>query len=137
METIDRMKNLSETLGEPEELEYIRRIVNDHEWCFAKTYAAFCPHEYTLRYTWKNKADYNNLVNFIWRHGLVAQYGRTEPKTYWFDHETGWYYFIFDEDVDKDGKASDKATLINRARIADYDFWVDSVQVVRCRTRQK
>ncbi len=133
----DRRKVLYETVGDSSEIEYIRRIVNEHEWKFAKTYAAFCPHEYTLRDKWNNRTDYNNLVNFIWRHGVLAQYGKTEPKIYWFDHESGKYYFIFFEDFDENGHATDKATLINRANISDFEFWIDEDDMVRCKTKPK
>ena len=136
-ETIDRMKNLSETVGAPEEVEYIRRIIADHEWRFAKSYAAFCPHEYTQRAGWSNRQDYANLVRFIWKYGVTAQYGKTEPKIYWFDHENGMYYFIYFEDTDENGNATEKAFLINRARIEDYEFWVEPDGKVRCRTKPR
>lgn len=137
METIDRRRNLSETLGTPEELEYIRRAVKSNIWHFAKRYAAFCPHEYTLRNQWRDRKAYNDLVHFIWKYGLEAQYGNTEAKIYWFDHETGYYYFIYHEDHDEQGTATEKAYLINRAKIEDYDFWIDTVETVRCKARPK
>ena len=136
----ERRQGLDVTVGSDEELQYIRRIINDNYWRFAKTYAEFCPHEYTLWKTWKNKVDYNNMVEFIGRNGVRAQYGKTCAKTYWIDHETGYYYFIFDEDIDENGKATKEAYLVNRAKLADFEFWTEDSEngkIVRCRTKKK
>ncbi len=132
--TGDRLHGLKSTVGPTKEIEAIRKVIIDHRWIFAKTYAAFCPHEYTLRKEWEYDADYRMLVRFIWMYGLEAFYGRkTKPNKYWFDHENGWYYFVFPEDTDNDGNATEEACLINRAKITDFDFWKDEAcGIVRC-----
>ena len=130
----ERIRNLTETVGEGQELERVRRIIDEHRWIFAKTYAAFCPHEYTLRKEWENDDDYRFLVNFVWRYGLEAYFGKkTVASRYWFDHENGYYYFIFPEDTDEKGNATDKVILVNRAKICDFDFWKDEDRgMIRC-----
>ena len=79
------------------------------------------------------------LVAFIWRNGLDAWYGKkTHSNRYWFDHEEGYYYFVFPEDTDEEGKATPGSVLINRARICDFDFWKDEVNgIVRCAPKKK
>lgn len=116
--------------------EQIREFINRHEWRFAKTYAAFCPHEYTLREWWNDRRQYNALVHHIWQNGVEAIYGTTEPKRYWFDFMEGRYYFIYPEDTDQFGNATGKAYLINRALIADFIFFEDMIGM-RCRTKRK
>lgn len=137
----DRLRNLHETVGEKAEVEYIRKIVGENAWTFAKSYAAFCPHEYTMRKAWKNREDYKTLVRHIWKYGLDAYYGRaTEPKRYWFDHETGLYYFIYPEDTDEEGNVTEEAFLLNRAKISDFVFWEDADLLgsrIRCRYKSR
>ena len=65
MQQEERIRNLTETVGEEQEIAEIRRIIGEHPWIFAKTYAKFCPHEYTLRDIWQNQEDYASLVHFI------------------------------------------------------------------------
>lgn len=134
MKQEEGIRNLTETIGEEPELSYIRRIIAEHRWIFAKTYAAFCPHEYTLRKEWGNDEDFRALVNFIWRNGLDARYGKKDQANrYWFDHKGGYYYFIFPGDTDGEGNAADGVILINRAKISDFDFRKDEAcGIVRC-----
>lgn len=133
----DRLANLTGTIGNPEEVKYIRELIACHEWRFAKTYAAFCPHEYTLRNTWGNKVDYNALVLHIWKYGVDGYYGnKSEPNRYWFDHEGGYYYFIYPEDVDSEGRVTKEAYLVNRAKVTDFLFWTEDDLIgtkVRCK----
>ena len=133
------LKGLRETVGGADEVEAVRRAVAGHKWIFAKTYAAFCPHEYTLRKDWENDDEYRFLVNFIWRYGLEAYYGKkTVPNRYWFDHENGYYYFVFPDDTDEKGNATDKMILINRGRICEFDFWKDQNRgIIRCAWHRK
>lgn len=132
----ERVKNLTETIGDPEENERIRQYINANYWKFAKTYAEFCPHEYTLRQYWRDKASYNALVHHIWKYGVDGYYGtKTVPNRYWFDHEGGYYYFIYQEDTDEEGNPTDQAYLINRAKIEDFPFWIEDKgegKIVRC-----
>ena len=39
------------------------------------------------------------------------------------DSKSGYYYFVFPEDTDEEGNATDKVILVNRAKICDFDFW--------------
>ena len=135
----DRRKGLYETLGKAEEVDVIRMIVNRHYWRFAKTYAAFCPHEYTLREGWKQDSEFRMLVKHIWKYGLEAYYGKkTKPNRYWFDHETGYYYFIFPGDTDEEGNATEEIILVNRAKISEFDFWLDEGKgIIRCAWNKK
>jgi len=139
MQREGNIHNLTETVGNVQELDYIRKLIRKHRWVFAKTYAAFCPHEYTLRKEWKDDTEYVDLVAFVWRNGLDAWYGKkTHANRYWFDHEEGYYYFVFPEDTDEEGKVAPGSVLINRARICDFDFWKDEVnEIVRCAPKRK
>ncbi len=128
------LRGLWATVGGKEEIEAVRRTVAEHRWIFAKTYAAFCPHEYTLRKDWENDEEYRQFVHFVWKYGFEAYFGKkTEPNIYWFDHENGYYYFVFPEDTDAEGNATEAACLVNRAKITDFDFWKDGeMGIVRC-----
>ena len=134
MKQEEKVRNLTETIGKEPELSYVRKIVAEHRWIFAKTYAAFCPHEYTLRKDWENDDEYRKLITFVWRYGVEAYFGKkSEPNRYWFDHKNGYYYFIFPEDTDDEGNATEEAYLVNRAKITDFDFWKDEKGgVIRC-----
>ena len=134
MRQTEKIRNLTETVGEGQELERVRRIIAEHRWIFAKTYAAFCPHEYTLRKEWENDEEFCYLVNYVWRYGLESYFGKkTVANRYWFDHENGYYYFVFPEDTDEEGNATDNVILVNRAKICDFDFWKDEERgIIRC-----
>lgn len=138
MQQKERIRTLTETIGEKDEVARIRQLIGEHRWIFAKTYASFCPHEYTLRKDWAEDAEYRSLGNFIWSNGAEAYYGRkTVPNRYWFDHESGWYYFVFPDDTDEEGTINNQSILINRARICDFDFWKDESRgIIRCAARR-
>lgn len=97
-----------------------RMLVENHRWCFAKTYAAFCPHEYTLRKEWRD-AEFKWLAQFVWKNGFYARYGKITSK-YFIDEETGWYYFVFPNDVDADVNILDSMTLLNRSTLNQFEF---------------
>lgn len=106
-----------------EEAAKFRKFVDTHRWIFAKTYAAFCPHEYTLQReaNWK---DFSEFFEFIWKNGFDAYYGSIKQR-YFIDNETGWYYFVSENDVDEDGKAQRSANLINRSNLREFEFIVE------------
>ena len=134
----ERLMNLTKTVGPASEVEETRKAINSVPWIFAKTYAAFCPHEYTLRRDWKKDRAFRKFVSFIWKYGMDAQYGKTSVKRYWFDYEGGYYYFLDHQDCDQYGKTAEKLTLINRGKIEYFDFWVEEDllgQWVRCKVR--
>ena len=97
-----------------------REFICRHEWTFAKTYAAFCPHEYTLQREsrWE---DFARFFEFIWENGFDAYYGKNMQR-YFIDTERGWYYFVSHNDVDENGKAQRSATLINRASLKQWEL---------------
>ena len=132
----ERLKNLTETVGPKNDVAEVQELIRKHNWIFAKTYADFCPHEYTLREKGWSDRDYQKFVNHIWKYGLDACYGKQGFKRYWFDHEGGYYYFIFDEDVDNEGNVQNACTLVNRGGIKYFDFWIERDllgEIVRCK----
>ena len=104
-----------------------RDFINRHEWTFAKTYAAFCPHEYLVMK--KLPEDewplFPEIAQFIRDEGFVAEYGRLGPNRYYIVDE--YYYWTMD-------KNAEDTDLINRAKLSDFEFVdVDGRKVVRRR----
>ena len=92
-----------------------RNFVNRHEWTFAKTYAAFCPHEYIVmkklpREEWPLFAQSARLIR---EEGFTAEYGRLGPNRYYIVDE--YYYWTLD-------KHTEDTVLINRAKLSDFEF---------------
>ena len=133
----ERLKNLTETIGDPEENKYILELINSHPWQLAKTYVDFCPHEYTLKFKWKNWNEFYELMWHIWKYGVDGYFGRMpNPSRYWFDHEGGYYYFLLYGDITEEGVLNEGTILINRAKIEDFPFWVEediTGKRVRCK----
>ena len=104
-----------------------RAFINRHEWTFAKTYAAFCPHEYVVmkqlpREEWPL---FPQIARFIREEGFTAEYGKLGPNRYYIVDE--YYYWTLDPN------AEDTA-LINRAKLSDFEFAdADGRKVVRRR----
>ena len=92
-----------------------RSFILQHHWIFAKTYAAFCPHEYLVkeRLPKTEHEVFTEVARLILQDGFTASYGRLGPNQYYIVDD--WYYWIMD-------KSAADATLINRARLCDYDF---------------
>ena len=97
-----------------------REFVNNHRWTFAKTYAAFCPHEYTVRKYCKT-GEFEWFIKFIWQNGFFARYGKNSCK-YFVDNEAGWYYFVSPVDVDDDGNVRDEMGWINRGSLNQWEI---------------
>lgn len=97
-----------------------RRFVSANYWQFAKTYAAFCPHEYTLK-KWDKTGDFMWFCQFVWDHGFNGRYGKN-PAHYFIDEETGYYYFVPPADTDGNGKVKPEMTLINRSTLKEFEF---------------
>lgn len=97
-----------------------REFVNNHRWIFAKTYAAFCPHEYSLRRE-SLRDDFVWFAKFVWDNGFFARYGKNTNK-YFVDEEGGWYYFVFPVDIDENGDVLDTMTLINRGSLNQWEI---------------
>ena len=103
--------------------EYIAR----NKWTFAKTYAAFCPHEYVVkdRLPEEEKAVFEQIVSFIRENGFVAIYGKLGPNRYYTVDD--YYYWTM-------GAPIEETTLLNRAKLSDYEFFqTDSALRVRYR----
>ncbi len=104
-----------------------RDFISRHEWTFAKTYEAFCPHEYLVA---KKQPEeewplFPQIAQFIRDEGFTAEYGRLGPNRYYI--VDGYYYWTLDP------KAED-TVLINRAKLSDFEFTdVDGRKVVRRR----
>ena len=92
-----------------------REFIIRHEWTFAKTYAAFCPHEYVVmkRLPREEWPLFPQIARFIRDEGFVAEYGRLGPN--WYYIVDAYYYWILDPKV-KD------TNLINRAKLSDFEF---------------
>ena len=92
-----------------------RDFILNHDWTFAKTYAAFCPHEYIVmkkqpKEEWK---FFPEIARFIRESGFTAEYGRLGPNWYYIVDE--YYYWTMNEKVED-------TDLINRAKLSDYEF---------------
>ena len=92
-----------------------RDFVNRHAWTFAKTYAAFCPHEYLVkkRLPPEEQALFPEAARLIREEGFVAEYGRLGPN--WYYIVDGNYYWTLDPKVED-------TELINRAKLTDFEF---------------
>ena len=102
-----------------------REFIHRNQWTFAKTYAAFCPHEYVVmeRLPREERPLFPVIAQFIRDEGFVAEYGRLGPNWYYIVDD--YYYWTLDP------KAED-TTLINRAKLSDFEFAdMDGRKVVR------
>lgn len=97
-----------------------RQFVDSHYWQFAKTYAAFCPHEYTMR-KWDKSGDFQWFFETVYQNGFDASYGKNKAR-YFVDYETGYYYFVPHGEVHDGGIMNDGVTLINRSHVNEFEF---------------
>ena len=100
-------------------------FINRQEWTFAKTYAAFCPHEYVVmrRLPGKEWPLFAQIAQFIRDEGFVAEYGRLGSNWYYIVDE--YYYWTMDKNVED-------TDLINRAKLSDFEFVdADGKRIVR------
>ena len=84
-------------------------------WIFAKTYAAFCPHEYVVkeRLQAEEQAVFEQIVTFIREQGFIASYGRLGPNRYYTVED--YYYWTMGDPVEE-------TNILNRAKLIDYEF---------------
>ena len=84
-------------------------------WIFAKTYAAFCPHEYVVkeRLPAEEQAKFEQIVTFIREQGFIATYGRLGPNRYYTVED--YYYWTMGDPVEE-------TNILNRAKLVDYEF---------------
>ena len=92
-----------------------KQFIMRNKWIFAKTYAAFCPHEYIVkeRLPAEEQALFEQIVTFIREQGFVAIYGRLGPNRYYAVDD--YYYWTMGEPVKE-------TNILNRAKLSDYEF---------------
>lgn len=88
-------------------------FINAQKWIFAKTYAAFAPHEYIVRKYVADKEAFDRAGEFILKNGMRMFYYKHERKYLYCD---GWFYWILRSDID------DPTAVINRCKPEDYDI---------------
>ena len=91
----------------------IKEYFDSQKWIFARTYAAFAPHEYIVRSKVDDKNLFDMAFNYIEENGIRMFYYKTE-KTYLF--VGGWFYWGGRDSVD------DPTAIINRCKASDYDI---------------
>ena len=92
-----------------------QQFIDRNKWIFAKTYAAFCPHEYVVkdRLSDDEQCVFEQIVAFIRENGFVAIYGRKGPNQYYTVDD--YYYWTM-------GAPIEETTILNRAKLSDYSF---------------
>ena len=92
-----------------------QQVIDRNKWTFAKTYAAFCPHEYVVkeRLAEEDQRVFEEITLFIRENGFTAQYGNKGPNRYYIVDE--YYYWTM-------GAPIEETTILNRARSKDYSF---------------
>ena len=106
--------------------DIFRDFIKRHQWTFAKTYAAFCPHEYIAmkKLPGEEWHLFPEIAHFIRGKGFVAEYGRLGSNWYYIVDD--YYYWTLDKNVED-------TDLINRAKLTDFDFLKDEEKgIVRC-----
>ena len=88
-------------------------FVRTNNWVFAKTYVAFAPHEYVMRFRSSDKNKFDEAKQFIQDYGIRMFYYKNERKYLFFD---GWFYWaMWNKDDPTDA-------VINRCKPEDYDI---------------
>ena len=91
----------------------IKEYFDAQKWTFAKTYAAFAPHEYIIRERMSDKETFDRAVKFIQDNGIRMFYYKSERK---YLYVGGWFYWaLWSKDDLSDA-------IINRCRPMDYDI---------------
>ena len=91
----------------------IKEYFDSQRWTFAKTYAAFAPHEYILRKRVADKKAFDKAVHYIQQYGMRMFYYKSERRYLLVD---GWFYWaLWSKDDLSDA-------IINRCRPEDYDI---------------
>lgn len=90
----------------------LERFVLSSRWIFAKTYAKFAPHEYTLLFEAPDRELYFVFLRAIREHGIKALF---KGREYQYLLLGDYYYWT----MWKDDK---KAILINRASLKLYEL---------------
>lgn len=106
-----------------------RDFIHRHDWIFAKTYAAFCPHEYIVmrKQPGEEWPLFPEIARFIREKGFVAEYGKLGPNWYYIVDD--YYYWTMDKEVED-------TDLINRAKLTDFEFVKQEDGRTVCRRRK-
>ncbi len=107
-----------------------RDFINRHDWTFAKTFAAFCPHEYIVmkKLPEEEWPLFPEIARLIRARGFTAEYGRLGPNRYYVVDD--YYYWTMHKNVED-------TDLINRAKLSDFEFVKDADGVARIIRRRK
>ena len=109
MEEEKKYKNELEEKSEKEMPEELKDFIKNSHWIFAKTYAAFAPHYYTIK-EWKTKELFEKLVIFMRKNGVVRKWH--QRIGIYLDYD-GYSYWTM-------GNSLENTTGINR-KIIDYN----------------
>lgn len=91
-----------------------RDFVAKNKWKFAKTYAAFAPHEYVVRgQCVSSDEEFDKAGECIEKNGMTMYYYKAERKYLFLD---GWFYWILRSKEDYTN------AVINRCKPEDYDI---------------
>lgn len=97
---------------------WVRQFIDGSTWTFAKTYAAFCPHEYVVRRRCENPRTFDSFGQFVMDNGFWCRFGKGDPGLYWIDPDGDYYYWVLPGQMD--GERFIGESIINRAR---RDLW--------------
>lgn len=96
-------------------------FIKYHRWIFAKTYAAFCPYEYSLREENQDQ-DFKDFAELVWKYGFDARCRKDAGRCLIVDDGGGWCYFVFPGDVDDEQHVKSTMTRINRTNLSQWKF---------------
>ena len=92
----------------------IREYFGRQRWVFAKSYAAYAPHEYIIRgKCYGNDQMFFAACQYILDNGVRMFYYKHERKYLILD---GYFYWIMGDEV------NEERTVINRCKPEDYDI---------------
>lgn len=110
-----------------------RKFIQFHRWQEAKTYAAFCPHEYHMGFWVKRDWDQENFMafrGFVNQHGFWSKYGKLDNRPYLIVDD--YYYWPLGDSFPN--------IAFNRAKLDDYIFWRETRldgSILHCRYRKR
>lgn len=91
----------------------VNEFIAKQNWTYAKTYAAFAPHEYVVRGKQNGtNEEYDAFGEYIQKNGIRMFYYRHERKYLFVD---GWFYWILRSEENP------ADSVINRCKPEDYD----------------
>jgi hypothetical protein len=100
----------------------LRKLINDTEWIFAKTYAATWPHHYIVR----ERVDEDLFVKMVHHIRFFGYEGRFYDKKFIFFDEIGMTYWTMGEPINE-------TTIINRCpKENTYDYRLKNGTLPEC-----